>query len=204
MSTLTRHLSTTSHLLASQDPEQVYQSLLDSGELSSDKHQAKVVASFQALHAKLRDYCPPEPQSAGSSILSNTLGRIFGSSFSGQEPNVASPKGVYLWGTVGGGKTMLMDMFYDTVEAADGRKARVHYHDFMQDVHKLMHETKKAAPPRDLNRLPMPFACHSLFVLIFCVVFTVDGTPTRGLTRFHPWATTCSLATTCCAWTSSR
>ena len=63
------------------------------------------------------------------------------------------PKGVYLWGTVGGGKTLLMDMFHYTLEGldADIKTRRIHFHDFMQEVHKKIHEAKKHAPPRDLG-----------------------------------------------------
>ena len=50
------------------------------------------------------------------------------------------------------GKTMLMDLFYDTVYPFNDEekkiKRRVHYHDFMLEVHSLMHEAKKKAPPR--------------------------------------------------------
>jgi cell division protein ZapE len=52
---------------------------------------------------------------------------------------------------VGGGKTMLMDMFFDTAAASPEVKRRLHYHDFMEEVHSLIFETKKSAPPRDLN-----------------------------------------------------
>ena len=65
------------------------------------------------------------------------------------------PRGVYVWGTVGGGKTMLMDMFHDTLAGLGGgdiKCRRVHYHDFMQDVHRRIHEAKKKAPPRDVSR----------------------------------------------------
>ena len=49
---------------------------------------------------------------------------------------------------------MLMDMFYDTLAGLDTnvKARRIHYYDFMQDVHKRMHEAKKAAPPRDISR----------------------------------------------------
>ena len=52
-----------------------------------------------------------------------------------------TPRGVFLHGPVGTGKTMLMDFFYDSVKAP---KRRVHFHDFMQTVHKKMHEVTQA------------------------------------------------------------
>lgn len=55
---------------------------------------------------------------------------------------VGIPKGVYIWGSVGGGKTMLMDMFYDVAPVR--RKLRVHFHSFMSDVHTKIHRVKQA------------------------------------------------------------
>lgn len=52
------------------------------------------------------------------------------------------PKGLYMFGDVGSGKTMLMDMFYDTLPHNITSKTRIHFHHFMQDVHKQLHATK--------------------------------------------------------------
>lgn len=50
-------------------------------------------------------------------------------------------KGLYLWGGVGRGKSMLMDLFHDTSGVAASR--RVHFHEFMQDIQAALHEARK-------------------------------------------------------------
>jgi len=57
------------------------------------------------------------------------------------------PRGVYLWGDVGRGKSFLMDSFFGTVPVI--RKARVHFHEFMRGVHAELHELKGTAEPLD-------------------------------------------------------
>jgi len=52
------------------------------------------------------------------------------------------PKGLYMYGDVGSGKTMLMDLFYETLPSNVISKTRIHFHNFMQEVHKELHKVK--------------------------------------------------------------
>ncbi|KAF1044599.1 MAG: Cell division protein ZapE [Herbaspirillum frisingense] len=57
------------------------------------------------------------------------------------------PRGVYMWGGVGRGKSFLMDSFYSVVPVV--RKTRLHFHEFMRDVHRQLDELKGIADPLD-------------------------------------------------------
>ncbi|TQS38157.1 hypothetical protein Golomagni_01342 [Golovinomyces magnicellulatus] len=52
------------------------------------------------------------------------------------------PRGLYLYGDVGSGKTMLMDLFYETIPKKISSKNRLHFHNFMQSVHSRMHKIR--------------------------------------------------------------
>jgi len=58
-----------------------------------------------------------------------------------------TPRGVYLWGGVGRGKSFLMDAFYATVPIK--RKTRIHFHEFMRGVHKELGVVKGTSDPLD-------------------------------------------------------
>ncbi len=59
----------------------------------------------------------------------------------------AVPRGLYMWGGVGRGKSFLMDSFYSVVPVR--RKTRLHFHEFMRDVHRQLDELKGVADPLD-------------------------------------------------------
>jgi len=135
-------------LPANASPQEVLAYRIKYRDLGDDPHQQEVTSHFQILYSKLAGYRPAQPSFFNTIFASSSSKRWTGSG------RVKIPKGVYLWGTVGGGKTMLMDLFHDTLEGLDPdiKCRRVHYYDFMQDVHRRMHEAKKHAPPRDVSR----------------------------------------------------
>ncbi len=105
-----------------------YGALVASGELRADPAQALVVDRLAALAAALER--PAKP--------AGLLGRLFG-----VRPG-ATPRGLYLWGGVGRGKSMLMDLFFGHVDVAP--KRRIHFHQFMLDTHARVHAQRKADP----------------------------------------------------------
>ena len=135
-------------------PNLLYENRVLEGEITSDEHQLRVVEELSRLGKQLISYQPPTHDLTGFGLLTKVAGAIF--NWKKQTPKASKkPNGVYIWGTVGGGKTMLMDLFYDTVQVLghEGEKVkrRTHFHDFMQEVHVLIHESKKLAPPRDMS-----------------------------------------------------
>jgi cell division protein ZapE len=76
--------------------------------------------------------------------LDRLLDDLRKSSRAGLFRNPAPPRGLYLWGPVGRGKSMMMDMFFDA--APPVRKRRAHFLEFMAEVHQLMNEWRSGTP----------------------------------------------------------
>lgn len=98
-----------------------YAALVEAGAIERDPAQVAVVRKLQALTETLAARRLARKGSA--------LGWLFGK----KPDTVAAPKGLYVWGSVGRGKTMLMDMFFEAAPVK--RKRRVHFHEFLADVH---------------------------------------------------------------------
>jgi cell division protein ZapE len=100
-----------------------YLSLVASGSIEADPAQARAADAFGALEERLTSYKPLRKQ--------GLLGRLFADK---DEP---PPRGLYVHGEVGRGKTMLMDLFFQQSPAT--HKRRAHFHEFMAEVHERIY-----------------------------------------------------------------
>jgi cell division protein ZapE len=110
-----------------------YAELVSAGELKADPEQAAAAQRLGRLQTEL------EAVPARGSVLWRMMGK-----------RPPAPRGIYLWGGVGRGKSMLMDLFHDSLQI--NRKRRTHFHEFMLEVHdrlrmERMHEKGDPIPP---------------------------------------------------------
>ena len=124
------------------DPITSYQKAIDSGMLQSDQRQLEIVGKLQRLYELVvsteQVVSPPAKQGLFS--------RLFG----GAKVAPAQKKipGLYLWGGVGRGKTLLCDMFFDGLPVKN--KRRIHFHRFMRGVHQQLANIKQEQSPLEI------------------------------------------------------
>lgn len=138
--------------MSTDGPLAAYGRRISAGDISADDSQDRVVEVLQALHDRLGARKPP----------TGPLRRLF--RWGAQNGGSAGPlKGLYIHGPPGRGKSMLMDLFYET--APIEKRRRVHVHPFMQEIHARLHEWrtegggKQAEDP--LPRLAREIAAES-------------------------------------------
>jgi cell division protein ZapE len=100
-----------------------YQALVSSGAIEPDAAQEAVAAAFGDLEQRLSSYKPLRKQ--------GLFGRLFA------DKDEAPPRGLYVHGDVGRGKTMLMDLFFQ--QSPVEHKRRAHFHEFMAEVHERIY-----------------------------------------------------------------
>jgi predicted ATPase len=145
-------------------PVDEYDRRVAEGILQNDEHQrgtyighvhskltsSAIIESLQNLHDMLLDYKPPKVihptiESLQDQPKKGLFSSLFGRGQSSNKPTLDIPenvpKGVYMYGDVGSGKTMMMDLFSDTLPSWMA-KTRIHFHNFMQDVHKELHKLR--------------------------------------------------------------
>ena len=107
-----------------------YAHLVNEGKIESDPAQTALIVKFDCLLSDLETH--------RLARNSGALGWLFGA-----RPAQAQPRGLYIHGSVGRGKTMLMDMFFAAADIK--RKRRAHFHAFMSDVHARIHAWRQLA-----------------------------------------------------------
>jgi peroxisome-assembly ATPase len=120
----------------------IYEDLARKAEIQVDPIQFKAIHELDRLSRDLEGYNPPDLSVRSHESASASWWNAFTSAVS---PNYSilsrPPKGVYLHGGVGCGKTYAMNLFYENLPRDD--KQKVHFHKFMLRVHQQMHEAKR-------------------------------------------------------------
>ena len=114
-----------------------YAARVAAGKIERDSAQEAVVAKLALLEQRLAEH--------RLARKSSSLGWLFGARAREADPI----KGLYIFGAVGRGKTMLMDLFFAASPVA--RKCRVHFHEFMADVHERIYTLRQKTKPGDPN-----------------------------------------------------
>ena len=121
-------------------PLRQYRKMVQNGELKADPAQLLAVEKLQLLANRLASSEPPKKTDIFSFFT---------------RKGGAVPEGLYMFGGVGRGKTMLMDLFFETVPFP--AKRRVHFHEFMADVHEHLDRARHT-----IDGDPIPFVAREI------------------------------------------
>ena len=139
-------------------PLQLYLDGVRRGEFQRDESQEVALRLLQKLFDEIN--------ASGDQKPSGLLSRL-----GGKKSNPALIRGLYFWGGVGRGKTFLMDLFYE--ELPIRKKKRLHFHRFMREVHKKLHDFQ--GEPNPLKRVAGSFAGQAS-IICFDEFFVSDIT----------------------------
>jgi cell division protein ZapE len=152
-------------------PKAAYAALVQKQLIELDAAQMEVLEHLEQLHARL---------SAAPTSKTRLLKRLL--SLTSDD---APAKGIYIWGDVGRGKSMLMDLFFSTLP--DIKKRRVHFHRFMQELHTYFHQFRSVKQTRKQTADPVELLVEKLTsdisVLCFDELQATDVTDATLITR---------------------
>ncbi|EPX75206.1 AFG1 family ATPase [Schizosaccharomyces octosporus yFS286] len=141
---------------SSKSPKEAYEIKVKEGNWRPDPHQEKAVVLVNRLYHELQSYTqPPVPKESlylprrekeGSNWFSKFRSTINKCASSFKPSSFVAPqipKGIYLYGDVGCGKTALMDLFYNNLPSNITHSKRIHFHAFMLHIHQSAHHLKQ-------------------------------------------------------------
>jgi cell division protein ZapE len=128
----------------SDGPLHAYLKLVECGDIHPDLSQAHAAEMLQALYVKLRLY---EPQIGVNSWKAR---------LSVRRKRIETPLGLYIYGGVGRGKSMLMELFFKSCKIKS--KEHIHFHVFMKEVHERLHNFREAAKAGKVSPKKDPLA----------------------------------------------
>ncbi|KAJ2319928.1 ATPase, partial [Coemansia sp. RSA 2681] len=145
-----------------------YRRLVHTGQFIDDSFQRLIVSRLDRLYRDLLDYTPaklpsPKPLSSSVGYLRKLFRRDSGNDAKMPED---TPRGLYIYGDVGTGKTTTMDLFYDTIPTP--YKRRIHFHAFMLDVHSRINTFKRTHRATDD---PVPTIARELAAQAYVLCF---------------------------------
>ncbi|MBX9710422.1 MAG: AFG1 family ATPase [Xanthobacteraceae bacterium] len=124
-----------------------YEQLVASGAIEADLAQVEAVDALSLLETRLEHYKPRR---------NGLFGRLFA------EKDSQPPRGLYIHGEVGRGKTMLMDLFFQNSHVA--HKRRAHFHEFMTDVHERIYGFRQKIAKHEIpDADPIHLTAASIF-----------------------------------------
>jgi cell division protein ZapE len=129
-------------------PRALYDARCAAGSIRPDAAQTRAVQHLDRLYRALTSYAPAPPSWRG------WLARL-----SVGEPPAPPPRGLYLWGPVGRGKSMLMDLFFSTAPLS--AKRRVHFHAFMLEVHDRIERERRQRTPEPVPKVAADLAAEA-------------------------------------------
>ncbi len=148
-------------------PTTRYTNLIEDGRLDPDAGQLDVLERLDALALQLDGYDLPAP--------ANGFARLF------KRKNAPTiPRSVYIWGDVGRGKTLVMDLFHDAI--APKTKRRIHFHAFMQEVHRDIHAYRKDQDKGLIDAAADPIAAVAENIAAEASVLCLDEFQVKDIT----------------------
>lgn len=115
-------------------PLEWYWKFSQSHDFESDPAQIAVLNHLDRLHGEMENY---------RQYRQGKINRLVTNFGGGKRP----PRGLYIWGSVGRGKSLMMDAFYSVSTLK--RKRRMHFHEFMREIHSEMRALTGEADPLD-------------------------------------------------------